>query len=243
MPPKTTKKKAYKQRSYRKRRIARRRYGQSGLPEWSSGTFTRPLINPSPVIQAHPEVFAPNITYRLYDIAMDQFDRAVLLARAHQQYRIKKVTLRFKPLIDTFSVNPNNTDSVPELYYMIDTQQAISPNVGVLQLKQMGAVPHRFDDKQVTCRFVPGVLDNVNNTVAGGGSFARRTLAPWLNTIDDPFAQPVLMNNTDHKGITWCVEETLGSSANYTVDLIVDMQFKKAAIEPEEGQARALDAQ
>lgn len=235
MPRKTTKKMAQ-----RKRRVMRRRRA-NGLPEWSSGSFTRSLQNPSPVIQQHPEVFAPNTTYRLYDIAIQQFDRAVLLARAHQMYRIKKVTLRFKPLLDTFAVGGSG-DTVPQLYYQIDTQQALSANVGLNQLKQMGCTPRRFDDRTITAKFTPGVLDNVNDTAVGGGAFSKRMLAPWLNTTDDPFANPVAISTVDHKGITWCVEETLGVSANYTVDLIIDVQFKKPAIEPTEQSVPALNA-
>lgn len=241
MPPKTTKKKAQKKRAYRKR-YYKRRGGQNGLPEWSSGSFTRPLLNPNPIVSQHPEVFAVNQTYRLYDVAIDQFQRAVLLARAHQMYRIKKVTLRFKPLIDTFAVGGAGGDTVPNLFYMIDTNQALSANVGLAQLKQMGATPRRMDDRVITAKWTPGVLDQVNDTVAGGGAFSKRMLAPWLNTTDNPFANPVTVSSVDHKGITWCVEETLGSSASYTVDLIIDVQFKKAAIEPTESAQPALSA-
>lgn len=235
MPPK-------KYTSKKRRQTRRpRRANSNGNPEWASGSFTRSLLNPNPVVAGHPEVFTPNTTYRLYDIAVDDFDRAVLLARAHQMYRINKVTMRFKPLIDTFAVGGSG-DTLPNLYYQIDTQQALSANVGVDQLKQMGCKPHRFDDKTIVCKFTPGVLDQVNDTQQGGGSFAKRTLAPWLNTTEDPFANPITISTVDHKGITWCLEQTLGTSANYTVDIIVDMQFKKPAIEPSESVARALDA-
>lgn len=232
MPRKTTKKD-----SYRKRKQTARRRRANGVPEWASGTFTRPLLNPS----TNQPVFFPNQTYRLYNIAIDQFERAILLARAHQMYRIKKVTIRFKPLLDTFAVGGTG-DTIPHLYYMIDTQQALSPNVGVNQLKQMGCTPRRLDDHQIVARFRPGVLDNVNDTVAGGGAFSKRMLSPWLNTTDDPFANPVAISTVDHKGITWCVEENVGTSANYTVDLIIDCQFKKPAIEPTEGAQPALSA-
>lgn len=235
---------AYKKRASKKRvaRKPRRRVSKAnGNPEWASGTFTRALINPRPIIPTNPEIFQSNTAYNLYNIALDDFDRAVLLSRAHQSYRINKVTLKFKPLIDTY-INGGSGDSLPTLYYMIDTQQALSDNVGVAQLKQMGCTPHRFDDKTIVAKWTPGVLDQVNDTVAGGGSFARRTLAPWLNTTEDPFAPVPLVSTVDHKGITWFLEQNLGSGANYTVDIICDMQFKKPAIETPTGQTPALRA-
>lgn len=236
MPYKTARKPLYK----KKRTVPRRMYkkkSSTNLPEWSSGSFTRPLANPV----NSSAVFNVNTMYNLYDIAIDQFPRAVLLAQAHQQYRIKKVALRFKPLVDTFIAG--GAETAPNLYYMIDKAQSLNPLSGIPALKSAGCTPKRLDDKQLMARWSPGVIDNVNTTTAGGGAFAKVSTSPWLNTTADPFATPVTVSSVDHKGILWGVEQVIGQSGNYMIDLTIEVEFRKASFEPVESSAvRALAA-
>lgn len=233
MPPKKSYKPRRKARRapLRRRRLAKR---STNLPEWGSGSFTRPLVNPA---NSSP-VFNANTMYRFYDCSVDTFDRASLMCRAFQQYRIKKIALRFKPLVDSFIAGGGET--VPNLYYMIDKAQALSNLVGIPQLKSSGATPKRLDDKLITARWSPAVIESVNTTTAGAGTFAKTTTSPWLNTTDDPFAVPVTISTVDHKGITWGVEQVIGQSGNYMVDVTIEVEFRKPAIEPGESANRTL---
>lgn len=235
MPYKSTRKPLYKKKRSAPRRAYKKKRSNN-LPEWSSGSFTRPLTNPA----NSTAIFNSNQVYRLYDIAIAQFPRAALLASAHQQYRITKVALRFKPLVDSFIAG--GAETVPSLFYMIDKAQSLSPLVGIPSLKNSGCTPKRLDDKMVMARWSPGVIDNVNTTTAGGGAFAKVQTSPWLNTTDDPFAIPVVVSSVDHKGITWGVEQVVGQSGNYMVDLTIEVQFRKASMEPSESTVRGLDA-
>lgn len=238
MPLKKTsyaKKRVYRRRPAMRRRVTTKK--SNNLPEWSSGSFTRPLVNPA----NSSSIFNVNTMYRLYDIGISQFPRATLLAAAHQQYRITKVSMRFKPLVDTFI--GGGAETVPNLYYMIDKAQSLSPNVGIPALKSAGCTPKRLDDKLIMTRWSPGVIENVNTTTAGGGAFAKVQTSPWLNTTDDPFASPVAISTVDHKGITWGVEQVVGQSGNYMIDLTIEVQFRKAAFEPpESATSPALNA-
>ena len=220
--------------AYRKKRM-----GVNGVPEWASLTCTRSLVNPAPVPGLPPTLFAPNVPYRLYDIALDQFQRAVPVSSAYQQYRIKRVTMKIRPQVDTFAAGGAQT--IPQLYYQIDKPQALSALVGIQSLKAMGCVPKRLDDKNITISWAPSVLDATTDNMAGGGTFAKFNVSPWLNTTDNPFAVPAVVSSVDHKGITWAVEQMVGASGSYTIELVVDIQFRKPVAEPHEGELGAID--
>lgn len=234
MPVKKTYRK--KRAAPRRRPLLRRRAAKKSinLPEWSSGSFTRPLQNPS----NSSEIFNVNQIYSLYDIAIDQFPRAALLAQAHQQYRITKVALRFKPLVDTFTAG--GAETVPSLFYLIDKAQSVNPLASLTTLKNSGCTPKRMDDKMLTVRWSPGVIESVNTSAQNGGAFAKVITSPWLNTTADPFATPLTISSVDHKGILFGVEQVIGQSGNYMVDLTVEVQYRKAAFEPAESTQRAL---
>lgn len=221
---KTTKKKAYARRRAPVRR--RKMRGSNGVPEWASASFTRSLINP--VDQT--TILNPNVTYRLYDTAIDSFPRAIPIASAYQQYRIKRITLKFRPLVDTFTAGAAQT--VPQLYYMVDKIRALSGLVGLASLKSMGAVARRLDDKTLSVSWAPGVLDAATDNIAGAITMAKANISPWLNTTDNPFAVPAAVSSVDHLGLVWNVEQLVGNSGNFTIDCTIDVQFKKPAFEP-----------
>lgn len=203
------------------------------MPEWASASFTRSLFNPNPVIA--PTIFSPNTTYRFYDCAIDQFPRAIPIASAYQQYRIKRITLKIRPLVDTFTAGAAET--VPQFYYQIDKIRALSQAVGLPQMKTMGCVPRRLDDKNLIVSWAPGVLDAATDNAAGGLTFAKTNISPWLNTTDNPFVLPPVVSTVDHLGIIWHTEQLVGASGNYTVECTIDVQFRKPAFEPTEGPA------
>lgn len=208
--------------------------GSSGVPEWASASFTRSLINP--VDQT--TILNPNVTYRLYDTTIDQFPRAIPIASAYQQYRIKRITLKFRPLVDTFTAGAAQT--VPQLYHMIDKIRGLSPNVGLPSMKTMGAVPRRLDDKNLTTSWAPGVLDATTDNAAGAVTLAKANISPWLNTTDNPFVVPVAVSSVDHLGVIWNVEQLVGNSGNFTVECTIDVQFRKPAFEPHAGEPQGV---
>lgn len=231
--PKITKMKA--KRAYKKR-APRRKMGVMGVPEWASASFTRSLLNPvgGPV----PTIFNPNVTYRFYDCAIDQFPRAVPIASAYQQYRIKRISLKFRPLVDTFTAG--GAETVPQLYHQIDKLRALSPAVGLAAMKTMGCLPRRLDDKNLTTSWAPGVLDATTDNAAGGITLAKVNISPWLNTSDNPFVFPVVVSNVDHLGIIFNAEQLVGVSGNYTVECTIEVQYRKPAFEPSEADRLAV---
>jgi len=233
MAGKTTKTKAKK--AYKKR-APRRKMRATGVPEWASASLTRSLINPAG--GAQPTIFNPNVTYRFYDCSIDQFPRAVPIASAYQQYRVKRISLKFRPLVDSFIAGGGET--VPQLYHQIDKLLALSPNVGLPAMKTMGCVPRRLDDKNLTTSWAPGVLDAATDTLQGGLTFAKVNISPWLNTSDNPFVFPVTVSSVDHLGIIWNVEQLVGGSGNYTVECTIEVQFRKPSFEPSEGDMAAV---
>lgn len=223
-------KKAYK------KRVPRRKMGPSGVPEWASASFTRSLINPAG--GANPAIFNPNVTYRFYDCAIDQFPRAVPIASAYQQYRIKRISLKFRPLVDTFTAGGGET--IPQLYHQIDKIRALSAAVGLPSMKTMGCVPRRLDDKNLVTSWAPGVLDATTDNAAGAVTLAKVNISPWLNTTDNPFVLPVVVSSVDHLGIIWNVEQLVGASGNYTCECTIEVQYRKPAFEPTHGEAMSL---
>jgi len=231
MAPKTTKMKA--KRASKK---PRRKMGATGVPEWASASFTRSLINPAG--GANPAIFNPNVTYRFYDCSIDQFPRAVPIASAYQQYRIKRISLKFRPLVDTFTAGGGET--VPQLYHQIDKLRSLSPAVGLAAMKTMGCLPRRLDDKNLTTSWAPGVLDATTDNAAGAVTLAKVNISPWLNTTDNPFVLPAVVSSVDHLGIIWNTEQVVGASGNYTVECTIEVQYRKPAFEPSERDMLAV---
>lgn len=227
-----------KRPQYRRRRMMRRR-GANGVSEWASASFTRTLFNPQPPPGGLGNIFLPNVTYRFYDCAIDQFPRAIPIASAYQQYRIKRITLKIRPLVDTFTAGAAET--VPQFYYQIDKIRALSPNVGLPSMKTMGCVPRRLDDSNLTVSWAPGVLDPASDNAAGNLTFSKTNISPWLNTSDDPFNPPVAVSSVDHLGCIWHTEQLVGVSGNYTVECTIDVQFRKPAFEPTEQAVVAVN--
>lgn len=162
--------------------------------------------------------------YVVRNIALDQFARASSVATSYQHYRIKKVTLRFKPQIDTFI--GGSAYIVPNLYYMIDKSGSIPQNSTIAALKSMGAKPHRFDDKIITCSWRPSVLINTADSPVTS-AIAQYRISPWLSTNQNTLSPGAFVpSNVDHLGIFWYLDN-LGAEVRYSVDIMVEFQFKK----------------
>jgi len=176
---------------------------------------------------------AMNTLFRLDDVNLSQFDRAVQVARAYQYYRIKKIHLAFKPHMDTFTNGA--AQSVPYLYYLImkgDTLDTGSFN----SLRDAGAKPIRFDERTINVSWAP----YVQNAVIGGDStipgpppftvFGSQRRSPWLATSLLPTEQQLVWSpsTVPHKGILYGVQEDASTITQYyEVSITVEFEFKK----------------
>lgn len=179
-----------------------------------------------------------NQIYNMRDIALGQFARAVQVAKAYQHYRIKKVTMEFKPAYDTFA--PQNLPAgqnlqVPYLFYIIDKSGSVPTNVDTPALRQMGAKPIRFDDKTIKVSWRPSVL---TETFGQANAASQYKISPWLSTNANALNPGLFVpSDIDHLGIFWKVDRngTLPAGFEeytYDVQITVEFQFKKPLISP-----------
>lgn len=169
-----------------------------------------------------------NQMYGITNISLEQFDRAVQVARGFQHYRIKYVQLRFRPTYDTFSANAGN--SKMNLYYMIDKSGSIPTGVTLEGLKQMGAKPRALDEKPITVGWSPSVLttDMQQGGPAGAVQSSQYKISPWLATSLVPVNNVWNPNSIDHLGIYFMVEQAFANAVtSYELEIEVQFEFKK----------------
>lgn len=213
------------------------------VAEWASCSETFSLNNPNPGPPPLTNAMFPaNTMYQKRDFALDQFTRASLIARGYQHYRIKKITMKYKPLVDTFT-NSGALASVPNLFYMIDKSGSLPNNPTLAMLKQMGSKAHRFDDKSITVAWRPSVLD-VAATGAAANSPAQYKISPWLSTNANQLGVGVWNPSTvDHQGIFWYSEQDMAAQiAYYSIEITVEFQFKKPLAQLGSGEEQNPDA-
>lgn len=216
------------------RKMAIKRLPRNNVPERASCSETLSL-----------GVQTSNTAYASYSNTLAQYPRASAIAKGYQFYRIKSITYHFKPLTDTFTATSGT--SVPHLYYMIDrTKQLVSVS-NANQLKQLGAIPHRLDDKIIRFTWRPSVLNGALDAAMGVASyFVQYKMSPWLPCRDMDYGSVWVANSTDHQGVVYIVENAGGAGVQYAVEKIVDFEFKKPAYEivpPEEGYQAQEDLQ
>lgn len=178
-----------------------------------------------------------NQTVGAYNFALSNSDRARAVAQAYQYYRIRKVTMKVKPLFDTYATGGGA--GAPNLYYVVDKARTFQLNSSLAALKSAGAKPHRIDDKVYTTTFRPAVtlLDvssasptpGINPTLQPG----QTRVSPWLTTNANANVSfgtaPWVANSVDHAGIImafeqWGTSPTSGPIA--TVEFMVEYEFK-----------------
>lgn len=173
-------------------------------------------------------------------LASPPFDRAVAVAAAYQEFRIKYIKLTFKPSADTFTPAAGNT--IPQLYYQIDRGNAIPTNATLQTMLDMGCKPTRFDNRNISRQYRPAVLvgADVPGLVLAGSQIK---LSPYLST--NAFAgspgvgwSPSLV---DHIGCAFIVtkQNPLTPTLNYDVDIEVVFQFRKPLWSVRGGEAPA----
>lgn len=169
-----------------------------------------------------------NAPYTCYNVQMTQFGRANVVARAYQEYRITKVTMRFKPSFDAYI--PAAGVSKPNLYYLIDKSQSVGPLASAAAFRDMGCQPIQFDEGNIDISFVPAVLESVMYAPIGPGAAqsSRPILSPWLATNAVPGGNPWAPSGVDHGGIQWFLEAYAGGGNQYQVEIQAEFEFRKA---------------
>lgn len=171
--------------------------------------------------------FNVNQMYELMNTQLQDYPRAVQIARAYQHYRIKSIKITYKPTADTFVVG--GPASKPRLYYMLDKSGSIPTGITLEGLKGMGARPKNFDENNQTVTWSPSVLEAV--AYAGGGvgaaSTSKYTISPWLSTNANSVDPIWNASAVDHLGIYWYVDMLVGGGLQYAVEVEVQFQFKK----------------
>lgn len=163
--------------------------------------------------------------YQKRDFTLAGAPRASAVATAYQHYRIKKITMRFIPQVDTFTAGSAFT--VPQLFYMIDKSGSIPTNATIGGLKSMGAKPRRLDDNTVTATWRPSVL-TATADAPGSTALTQYKVSPWLSTNQNALNPgPFVPSNVDHLGIFWYAEVGGANNVSFDVEYTIEYQFKK----------------
>lgn len=220
-------KKQSTRRPYRRRApIRRRRFHKAkDVTDFASLSTKRSLATPA----GNPG-FATGTLYSLMDTSLIQYPRAEQVASQYQHFRIKKITVTWKPTFDTFTAAAGAV-SKPNLYYMIDKSGAVPTNITLEGLKQMGAKPRQLDEKNISISWRPSVLESVMYLpgAVGAATTNKYIISPWLATqtgTEVPGA--FVASSIDHLGLYWfmdCLANPVGMQ--YTVEVEVQFQFKK----------------
>lgn len=160
-------------------------------------------------------------------LGLDMFKRASGIARSYQEYRITNIKYTFKPQFDTFAVSTDAATAlrVPHLYYMIDKAQSLPLGSTLTTLRAMGAKPRRFDDKDISVSWAPGVQMAVNQGVLVA-SLSKPSISPWLATNATPDAA-WQASSTDHAGIFFVLDTgSLVGDGTYEYGVEVECQFQ-----------------
>lgn len=170
------------------------------------------------------------------------FPRATAVAANYASFQITKITMRFKPLSDTY-VPGVGAAGVPYLYHMLDKSGAIPSNAGLQNLKQMGAKPKRFDDKTVVVSWRPSVLTaDLMQAGVGSTAGAQYKLSPVLSTNANAGNPAVAWapSTVDHLGIYWYLEQANGVGNQYEVEVEVQFRFMRPLVKAT-GQIDAVE--
>lgn len=167
--------------------------------------------------------------YNNSDIQLAMFDRATTVAQGYQYFRIKKLTYKYTPLLDTFASTGNT--QVPYLYWVINKSGSRYPGINQPWFLANGAKLIRFDDKTITVKYAPAALLDVTeaNTPAATQQPNFAKVSPWLNTTKDAYIvsgwAPSQVSHTGH----YLLIDSLGSAVPITFEtsLTAEFEFKK----------------
>lgn len=208
----------------------------------------RRLTNNAPEMASCSEVYSiTGMTSNTPLADMEQnlrdYPRASSIASNYQLYKILQVKYTFKPRYDTFAASTTGDNGIPHLYYMIDKAGALPTNTSIVQLKAMGAKPHRFDDKPIVVKWKPGIQLEGDAGAAFTGVGTKPIISPWLNTNQEPDQPNWTASITNHMGLYWYLEANNlagDGTYEYDADVEVQFQFKKPLFPTTEGQPEAV---
>lgn len=215
-------KKRYNKKRYNKKRDARKGKGKSGIAEYASLSVKRTLNGNGP-----GGLFNDNVLYSLMNTQLADFPRAVQVAAAYQFFKIKRISVTFKPSYDTYISGPANVTK-PRLYWMLDKSGAIPTNIALEGLKAMGARPFEIDEKPRVVSWAPSVLEAAMD-VAPATIAARYRISPWLSCNNAPLTPGAFIPSiVDHLGLYWYMDQLNNPQGQlYQVEVEVQFQFKK----------------
>lgn len=219
---KPMKKRVYKKKAFRKAK---------DVPDLASLSVKRSMQFPQPAPAPPGPGATVNTLYNLMNTQLIDYQRAVQVAAAYQHYRIKKISVTFKPSYDTFGAGSNTTK--PNLYWMIDKSGSVPTNANLEALKQMGAKPIQLDEKNITISWRPSVLESAMYAGGGAGasSASKYRISPWLTTTANNVSPGVFIaSGIDHLGLYWYVDQSIPNGYQYTCEVEVQFQFKKPLI-------------
>jgi len=175
----------------------------------------------------------PNTPYRI-SVGGITGARALAVCEQFALYRIAKITFKYKPKYDTYGAGlpaGNGPTTVPTLYWKMNRFADNPPAWAAQDLRDMGAKPIRFDDKQVTVSYKPNILTAV---ASGGDDSGQIKMTPWLNTDSAPETQNFAPSDTEHYGHFYYVECDTAGTGNAvigTLDVTIYYEFKSPRVE------------
>lgn len=197
------------------KRKARARKSQN-VKEFASASVTASLVG----LTSGTMYLSPNLS-------LDQYSRAVGIARQYQRFRIKSVTLRIKPNMDSITSVAAGAPQKAYVYFMIDKNGTIPNNVTLEGLKQAGARPYALDEKPFHRTFAPAVHTLTSEPAGLTSQFSQFKTSPWLTTNDNPNNvgnwNP---NTTTHYGYKLFIEQ-VGAITTFNAEIEVQFEFIK----------------
>lgn len=226
-----------------RRRLNRKRGFRKArdVPELASLSCKRSLETGSPPGPG----FNSNTLYSLMNTQLIDYDRAAIVASQYQHYRIKKITVTWKPTFDNY-LAAGGAVTKPNLYYMIDKSGSLPANITLEGLKQCGAKPRQLDEKNMSVSWRPSVLESVMYApgAIAATQASKYSISPWLTTNNSPAQGGAFVpSGIDHLGIYWYMDQLQNPvGAQYTVEVEVQFQFKKPLNAFEAGAPEAIPA-
>lgn len=218
---KTTKKQAKRRGGLRKKRTFRK---ARDVGDFASCSVKRTIA------PTGATAYNTNTLYNLMNTQLVDYDRAANIAVAYQHFRIKKISVTFKPTFDNFLASGGSV-SKTYLYWMIDKSGSVPTNISLEGLKQMGAKPIALDEKPITISWRPSVLQSVMYAPGVAAATPSKYLvSPWLSTVSIPVDAGAIggTNGTDHLGLYWYVDQLSNPiGMQYAAEVEVQFQFKK----------------
>lgn len=225
-----------KRRAQRKRHGARRRRAPRMRNEVASLTETHQFA-----------ALTTGAPYYDYNTNLARYKRATQVAQAYREFRITKVTYRFKPAVDTFT--PGGT-TIPYLYAIVDKTGSMRDFNTALEITTAGAKARRLDDKTVTVSFKPATLAYQRDETGGSNLWAKPMVSPWLSCDKLNDEQPGVLgwspSNIDHLGIAWIADVSSGAAIGYTLECTAHFEFRKPSWTVEakaEGDVKAMQVE